>query len=585
MRGVRISAVAALLLVTGCELPGGSNQQTRLDPTAQRMQAAYADLESGRFIVLADFEKPGDAELFRLVSAGVTAPDERQPQVTLRSSSNTGVGALQASLSGPDDSIWLDGQRPESAELPRDWREYALLIASIHGPPGGALLEFTIHSGTSTPLIWSTKIRIQSGWNLVRVDLAEPGPSIDPSHIGAVVWAAPDIKAPIDLKFDDVLLADNTRWILPASDAPNALYVQSRGKRIYVGAPERFELAFADGVITAWHPSRDARSVNLTVASGLGPWPVALDATWATATEGLAYDDPSMFANWGETVAAGQAVVEASAFRVVMLGRWRFMPSDPQATTQPASPPGHVWQYTIYPSGRIYVRLVSDPADAAWTKPLLGAAVALDAGRGFELIQQLVTSSDSSESQFVLLSPKEKNRPDLLWAPYNQALLATRRVLESGDGRRLAVVAGAVSPKGKVESAHLIRVWPADMDGTAVGDSIAWDYRHPAAIAATVGRLVTDSAGDLDGDGFNESEGCYELSPEGGVLRFRFDPGRRLRYRPIFRIHETGSRRCWVYVDGRIIKNLQADGRGRMMFRIDDVVQHPLAFEIYVRPR
>lgn len=585
MRLVRIPAVVGLMLVTGCELPGGNNQQTRLDLTAQRMRAAYADLESGRFIVLADFEKPGDAELFRLVSAGVTAPHERQPQVTLRSRSDTGVGALQVSLSGPDDSIWLDGQRPESAPLPHDWREYALLIAGIHGPPQGALLDFTIHSGTSTPLIWRTKIRIQSGWNLVRVDLAEPGPSIDLSHIAAVVWAAPHIKEPIDLKFDDVLLADNTRSILPAGDAPGALYAQSRGKRIYVGARDRFELAFADGVITAWHPSHDARSVNLTVASGLGPWPVTLDDTWATATEGLAYDDPSMFANWGERVAAGQAVVEASAFRVVILGRWRFVPPDPQATTQPASPPEHTWQYTIYPSGRIYVRLVSNPADAAWTKPLLGAAVALDARQGFELIQQLVTSSDSSESQFVLLSPKEKNRPDLLWAPYNKALAATRRVLESGDGRRLAVVAGAVSPKGKVESAHLIRVWPTDMNGTAKGNSIVWDYRHPAAIAATVGRLVTDSAGDLDGDGYNESEGCYELSPEAGVLRFRFDPGRRLRYEPIFRIHDTQSQRCWVYVDGRIIKNLQADGHGRMMFKIDDVVQHPLAFEIYVRPR
>ncbi|MCH7873432.1 MAG: hypothetical protein IID33_17175, partial [Planctomycetes bacterium] len=535
MRFVRVPAVASLLILTACELPGRRDDQSGLGPVTERMRLAYPDLAAGRFIILADFESPADAELFRITAGELTLSDERQPSISvLRARERTGAGGLKATLTNPDESIRLDGLRSQSLQMPRDWRAYALLIASIYGPDDGALLEFAIHSGESPSLVWRTRLRLEPGWNLIRIDLAEPGPRVDLADVRALTWSAPNITGPLDLYFDDIALADNERTILPGGAAADELYALSRGRRIYVGANGRFELAFTDGVIAGWHPSREKRRINLTVPSGLGPWPVMLDREWASAAAGVAYDDSDMFADWGDRVAAGQKIIEASAFRVVMLSQWKFQRSTVAAASRPAALPGHVWQYTIYPSGKVYVRLTSDDAGAGWSRPLLGAAVVLDGREGFEPADRLAANSSGVQPRFVLLSRRQPGRADLLWTPYDADLARTQRAFESADRGRLAVVLGGLPPAESADSAHMLRIWPTDLDGIAEGASLSQDYRDPVRIEPTVGRVVSDSPGDMDGDGFNESQGCYELAPIGGVLRFTFDPGRRSRHQPVF---------------------------------------------------
>lgn len=583
MRFVRVPAVAGLLILTACELPGRRDDQSPSGPVAERIRLAYPDLAAGRFIILADFESPADAELFRVAVGEVTLSDDRQPSISvLRARERTGAGGLKATLVSPDESIRLDGLRSQSQALPRDWSAHALLIASIYGPDDGVLLDFAIHSGESPPLLWRTRLRLDPGWNLIRIDLAEPGTRVDLSDVRALTWSAPEIAGPLDLYFDDIALADNERTILPGGGAADELYALSRGRRLYVGANGRFELAFVDGVIAGWHPSREKRRINLTVPSGLGPWPVMLDSGWASAAAGVAYDDSDMFADWGDRVAAGQAIVEATAFRLIVEGQWRFMRSE-AAATQPASHRGHVWQYTIYPSGKIYVRLRTDDAGAGWSRALLGAAVVLDGRQGFEPVDHSASDSGNAQAQFVLLSRSEPGRSDLLWTPYDAAVAHTQRVFESADRGRIAVVAGGLPPAEMADSAHMLCIWPTNLDGIAESASLSEDYRDPVRIEPTVGRVVSDSPGDMDGDGFNESQGCYELAPIGGVLRFRFDPGRRLRHQPVFRIHVARSDRCWVYVDGRILKRLARDGQGRLLFEIPEIVRRPTAVEINVR--
>ena len=227
------------------------------------------------------------------------------------------------------------------------------------------MLEFTVESGTKSPLHWTRTIQARSGWNLVRLDLAAIGEWVDLKDIRALAWRAPQITAPIDVYLDDVIIADNRQPLLGEQAQAGEMYVFTRGRRIYVGARERFELAFADGQIAAWRSGSDE---NLVDPDGLGPWPIPLSANWLDdQSPAPVYDDPSLFASWGPAAAATQRVIEATPFRVIVVGHWRFALGTAAPATADAENggAGHDWQYTIYPSGAVYVQVRSAAPHAA----------------------------------------------------------------------------------------------------------------------------------------------------------------------------------------------------------------------------
>jgi hypothetical protein len=129
-------------------------------------------------------------------------------------------------------------------------------------------------------------------------------------------------------------------------------------------------------------------------------------------------------------------------------------------------------------------------------------------------------------------------------------------------------------------TAHLLRLWPWDIDAAPEADSFAADYQHPATLAVARGRVVTDTRGDLNRDGFNESEGCYELALAEGLLRFELQPGPFLRHGVIFRIRGTAGRRCWIYADGQIIARQGRDERGELLFGLPRPTGMPLGIEV-----
>ncbi len=128
----------------------------------------------------------------------------------------------------------------------------------------------------------------------------------------------------------------------------------------------------------------------------------------------------------------------------------------------------------------------------------------------------------------------------------------------------------------------MLRFWPADLDAPADAEAFVADYQHPATIRVQQGRLVTDALGDLDHDGFNESQGVYELAADGAIVRFTFDPAGLLRPQPIFRVAGTAGRRCWVYVRGRILKVESRDRFGHLLVRLDEVITEPVTLEITI---
>jgi hypothetical protein len=229
---------------------------------------------------------------------------------------------------------------------------------------------------------WTRNLFARPGWHLYRFDLAEVGEEIDLADVRSIRWRAPEITAPVDLFLDDLILADNTRYLLDGDASENELYVFTQGRRIHVGSPGRFELAFSDGVIVEWHADRGP---NLTVRSGLGPWPIPLSRDWSVRQAApVVYDDPALFESWGTRVAATQRLVEKSRFRVVIEGIWRFTGSSDEVQKQMA--PQHSWRYVVYPSGQVYVRVTSRTGGVSWPAERVGYAIALDGRAGFKRV-------------------------------------------------------------------------------------------------------------------------------------------------------------------------------------------------------
>ncbi len=541
------------------------------------MQTTYPDLAAGRFISLADFESPGQDRMFRQVNAAGAQAGEQPGLSVLRSRNETGAGSVKAHLASSEHRLLFDGQRSDRFALVRDWSRYALLLLSIYGPDEGLTLEFTVHSGDELPTHWSRTIHARPGWNLYRFDVATIGDRCDLTDVRALAWQAPDISQPVSFYIDDIILADNSETLVAAAGA-EALHIQTRGQRIHVAAPGRFELQWADGVIVTW---RDAATLNLADVDGLGPWPVPLPVDWAaTTTPPIAYDDPAHFAAWGAQVATTQRLVEATPFRAVIEGQWRFL-SPGADTSNLADLPGHRWRYVIYPSGCVYVSLRSQADAAGWPDERLGFAVGLDGRRGFAGHFTPPATPREPPTSFALAARARPQAADLLWTWPRTTNLPHRRELASTDGRRLALLVGALEPTDVVETAHLLRVWPTDIDDTPEALTLTRAYQQPVALAPTAGTLVTDAPGDANHDGFNEAEGLYELAAADGVLRCRFDPGGLLRFDPVFRVRGTARRQCWVYARGRLVERTGRDADDRLLFTLGHVVSAPLTIEVH----
>ncbi len=590
MCGLRvIAAVTAAGLLAGCAGSSGgrlraagrhgADGNAEAIPLPERMRQTYPDLRSGRFLVLADFNTPRQADLFRIV--GARGLSGLQPAITREHCIEaTGPGGLAATLTSARDVLRLDGVRSESPTLPRDWRGFTLLLVNICGPPDGLTLDFAIHSGTEHPLRWSRRVFVRPGWHLYRYDLDRVGSAIDLADVRALSWQAPQLARPATLYFDDIILADNTELLTGADGAAQALYVRKRGRHLVVGSEGRFELALAEGVIVAWR-APGARG-NQTVATGLGPWPVPLVEGWQRSARPLVYDDPALFASWGRRVRATQRVIEASPLRVVVEGRWRFVPAGGAANVAAAAP-AHRWRYTIYADGRVYVRSASGGPAANWPAPLAGWAVALNGRAGFVRVAKPVPASPAGrQPRYVLLTQREDGRPDLLWVPHEPEAARLQVGVVSPDERRLAVLIGQTATDGPVRATHLLRLWPADIDDASRAAALAAPYQHPAAIEPTRGRVIRDAPGDADHDGFNEAEGCYELAPDGGVLRATLVPETPLLFRPVVRVHGTGGKTCWAYADGLVLRDAARDAAGNLLIVVPRVVDGPMHLEVNV---
>jgi hypothetical protein len=550
------------------------------------MRDAYPDCANGRFVSIADFETPDQVSLFQTVGPSRSLSELRQPSLSiLRSRNETGAGSLKAWFTHPDDRLICDGRHSEKLALIRDWRPYSLLLMSLHAPADGALIEITVQSGTAQPITWSRTRALQPGWNLIRLDTATIGETVDLADIRILSWRVIDAPRTIDLYLDDVILTDNTDLVLGHPETPNELYVFRRGRRILVGVRNRFELAFANGQIVAW---RGPLGENLADPGGLGPWPVPLPADWRhTPTAPVAYDDPQLMASWGVNVVTTELLEEANALRAIVSGTWAFVGADSDID-EPRKPgperPGFHWRYVIHRSGQIHSRVRAHAAESGWPAPRVGFALGLDGRRSFTHVSPPPPTTSQEPAAFALAARTRRTAADLLWSWIPAGQFNAQRVLASVDERRLALLVGDLEPTPVVDTVHVLRIWPVDLDTALEATTLVNDLQRPSPPIPTAGRCLTDEPGDIDHDGYNESEGCYELALDAGVLRFEFQPGATTRFDPVFRIHGTADRRCWTYVQGRLVETVARDAHNNLLLQLPHVVTAPTAVEVHTTP-
>ena len=452
-------------------------------------------------------------------------------------------------------------------------------------PPEGAVIELAFESGRETPLRATRRLIVGSEWQLLRFDLQDLGNEIDLSSMRAIVLRAPEISRPIELAIDDLILVDNTRYLLGENATTGELFAFARGRRIHVGARDRFSLAFSDGVIVDW---RAVGSMNLCAPTGLGPWPIPLADDWdLRPADTAALGDPARFADWARHFGATQRVVETSPARVVIAGVRQFLPAPgaPRDQRRSTSIPEHEWLYTIYPDGCAYVQVTSRARNARWPAPHAGFAIAADARSGFVHVQPPADLHQGvSAASFVLLAQPGLDRPDLLWCTHDVSITERQVGALSPDERQITVTVGEAAPASTMTTAHFLRFWPPDIEGTPEAYSFAIDYQQPPALTVLRGKLITNADGDLNQDGYNEAQGCFELGADGGLLRFNLLPGPYLRHAAAFRVRGVAATDCWVYADGRILNNVTRNPRGEILFTLPRPVSAPVLVEL-ITPR
>ncbi len=584
--GCTVLAAICLTGIAGC--PPAARYHRPLEPVADRLVRTYPDLASGRFLSVADFESIDQGAIFRLIpptAAGYVGivPERARPE--------TGAGSLKVRFTSGEQELVVEDVSQGQWTLPRDWTPFHLFLVSIHAPRPLTGAAFTARSGTDKPREYQQKgIVLREGWNLVKIDIGDMAERIDTADIRQLRFGCPHLEDPVDLYFDDMVLADNAKNVLGSpSGNPGDLYVRTEGRRARVGVVERFELVFARGRIVQWFDLQsDANRLhNLTGGGPLGPTPVWLPGD---PDEIVRIDETAGWEKMGPAAESFQKLVEATAVRVIVWGEWRFGSPAAVASAPSGDAPFLRWVYTVYATGRVYVEFAGTlrpPAPAQ----RIGYLVACADGEGFRTIPHPAQPADAGgpitadSLSYVLCHRDEPNRADLLFAFFRAATAPAARTLRHGEEPRLGTLFHGGQADAVTAWAAMLNVWPFDIDGPAQAEPMVLDYVNPMPIVIDAGRLVRTDAGDIDNDGFNEARGHYTLEPDGNVVKLRLDGSRRMRFGPAFRIVDVADCDVWAYVDGLEIRPIARDADGDAVFQIPRVLDRETLVEVTSRKR
>lgn len=572
-----VGAILAALAVAGCEQ--ALRYPRPLPPISDRLRAAYPDLGTGRFMVVADFERPEQAAMFATAPGSTTAA----PRITaLRARNETGAGSLSMYFDSPLAAVVAADDPAADWSLPRDWSAFQMLLMSLHCPRPINTLRITVRGGKPGEVFVQDRLPLEPGWNLIHLDCRDLAARLDLTNVRQVQWSFSRLDNPIILYLDDLLLVDNTQhWGSPDGQA-GSLYVTHQARRLHVGAPGRFELVFQRGLISDWYnlDGDPDRSANLVVQGGLGPLPLLLPTSAAEPATQIDFDPVHQWAVLGTTPRARQVLEEASALRAVIRAEWSWETAADEAA-QSSDRTVLTWRYVVYPSGRVFV-LVDCPTETpAWRADALATAVFCNSGAGFRAIG----NTDPEGCGYGLLAQEGAAGPDLLLVPHRTG---DGRIdaLRSVDDPRVGIMLGGLTlARPRHRAAYLMVIWPGDLDSEPTAASVAADYCRPATLDVDCGRAILTDPGDLNNDGYNESEGAFVLAPQDNLLRFTCDPRGQLRFAPTIKIVEAAGKDVWIYADGRIVRDVARTADGNLIARIAPTIDEPVLVEAHCQDR
>ncbi len=577
-------AVLALLpialLASGCPQGGtGSLSRGGLAPTMDRLVAAYDDLANKRFQVIADFEDPVQATLFRLQPAG--APDAVGIS-TDNAQLRTGVGSLRVKLSRTDQRLVCASHADSQWGFPRDWSKYNLLLISAYSPRQLGGFMVLARSGDNLAMRYqSPPLLLNSGWNLLRLDLGDMADHIDLSDVRSLEFGCDPLDSPVDLHLDDLIVADNMRELFATAERePGDLDVRSIGRRLSVGAQDRFELTFSHGRIRQWFDlgTDKTRIHNLIGPGALGPLPTPASEGGPPLT---AAEAAAEWLGAGTMLQTYQTLTSANPLRVVIQSEWRFTPPN-QVPSE--GDPYHRWSYSIHRDGRVYVEC-SGTALGQTSTGRIAISFCCDASTGFQTQMVSPAQPDTTRAatgdDFLLFSRPAKGQADLLVAPFKTPLSSAS---DSTPDSRTCGTWVVSTEEQRFAFAAMIRIWPPDIDSPELAAPMVADYRHPLPLQIDAGQLVRTDPGDFDNDGFSEGGGYYVLQLDGAIAKIRIDGHRKLRFSPLFKLVDVANRDVWIYVDGRQIRDTVLDEDGNLIFAVPGVISRETLLEITSRP-
>jgi len=221
------------------------------------------------------------------------------------------------------------------------------------------------------------------------------------------------------------------------------------------------------------------------------------------------------------------------------------------------SPGSRFEEYTIYPTGQIFVLITHErlPDAEPGSQTTLATACngnlswwqVTDSGTGWPgapitrsegcllLASGLsIPSNRRSLPDDLLLLPSRTGRHLVAMGPQDPARWMFS-FPEAGGGDRLAIQ---------------LRIFPRNLDSLDAVEPYRKDYQSPAKLRMRAGKVVTDEAGDLNADGYNESEGCYTIRGGRTVV---LDAGGNDRMQPAIKFLGSGVNGIPdVLVDGKL---------------------------------
>lgn len=571
------SGLGCLDLVT----PDGAGYDRPLPPVVDRLAAKYEDLAARRFLVLADFEDAAQGTLFTTEPAGVGSVSVS----TDRAVPDTGVGSLKMSLPGSAEFVVCRNRPGGQWGLPSDWTRHHLLIMSVYSPRKLDGFRVTLHSGGRRELAYGhPRQLLETGWNLIRVDLGEVGQAIDLSDVREIRLGCELLQTAVDLYLDNLILVDNEQEVFVTQErVPGDLYVLSRGQSLVVGAIDRFELVFARGRIDQWYDlaSDPNRLHNLAGPGPLGPVPTGTPGSPAPP---LSITGMEHWSSPGAVVETHQSLVSATPLQIIVQGRCVFASAGSHPEPMAAS---HEWVYTIYQDGRVYVQCSGDAGMPGGADEQISVGVACDRTLGFvrHIIHDSVDEDAVAGRRRVvcaLLSRRDPGLSDLLVVPFNASRIEP---YDEDSAARIGVTWRVPVINNRFAFALMLRCWPDDVDSPEQARPLAASYLYGPSIALDAGRLVRTDPGDLDNDGYSEARGYTVLQLDGNIARIRIDGREHLRFSPAFRIVDVSDRDVWVYLDGRLITDTRRDENGSLLFVIPGVVSREVLLEVTSRQR